>query len=455
MGSNGIESESPKHGDSVAVSEHPFILLSQSPTMVISQWKRCTQMLSTHPALMTNEILCMALEHRPPLHIVQCMLQLNPEAAFLPESGLSALQVAVQSHCSVNVVECLIRAYPLALVKTNANNDIDSRNSCHLDPLSYAKRFRSQETDLIQLLRLPLRHWMHPDNISLAGFSSVSGSSSPPTGNLAASILAKFQPTSKSSVKHKEAENECRVTTVSSFDDCSEATPVTENHGERATVASLLETKSRPGSPEGTLGAVPRSCSGQWAFPLTSILAEGGKSSPSSINTPSTKVEDPNELANIKVICLAVIRGHERLSAQLKSLAEAEEKRQQSDLKHLNALQEDMLKKVDQRLKEQLKSQLIVLDSTEQQMRARVGRLERRLVRRVSQRQQEWSQHFWDQREASIVQFARNHIEGFHNDLMDDQESHKTSDLTVVTRRRLNKTARLSTNMAEEECDVV
>lgn len=116
------------------------------------QWKQALQMLEKNTNLMTQHIFGLALQHRPALQIVRQMLQLNPKLAQLPPQGPSALQIAVQSGCATPVVRALIEAWPFALVSTNPGS--------HLDPLTYAKRFRGSEMDLIELLSQPLSYWL-------------------------------------------------------------------------------------------------------------------------------------------------------------------------------------------------------------------------------------------------------------------------------------------------------
>ena len=60
------------------------------------QWAEAMATLQKNPALMTSDILELALQHRAPLHVVRFMVGLNPDAAGVPRSGPSALQVAVR-----------------------------------------------------------------------------------------------------------------------------------------------------------------------------------------------------------------------------------------------------------------------------------------------------------------------------------------------------------------------
>ena len=97
---------------------------------------------------MTSKILIVALRNRAPLHVIRFFLSLNPKAAGIPKEGPTPLQVAVQHNASKEVVKELIEACPFALIVTTSAE--------WLDPLSYARRFRSTETELIDLLSRPL-----------------------------------------------------------------------------------------------------------------------------------------------------------------------------------------------------------------------------------------------------------------------------------------------------------
>ncbi|GKY91006.1 hypothetical protein MPSEU_000073400 [Mayamaea pseudoterrestris] len=113
-------------------------------------------LLMDHPNLITYHILCMSLKHRPFFSAVRHMLNMNPKAANVPKEGQSALQVAVQYNCSIDIVELLIAANPMALVVTDPETS--------LDPLAYAKRYRLDDGDLIELLSWPVSHWLNDAN---------------------------------------------------------------------------------------------------------------------------------------------------------------------------------------------------------------------------------------------------------------------------------------------------
>ena len=116
-----------------------------------AQWDDAMLTLKKNPALMTADILNLSLAHRAPLHVVSTMLAINPDSAGVPSSGPSALQVAIKQRCSVDVIECIIRACPYAL--------FDSCGQTY-DPLSLAKIYRREEIELIDLLSLPISYWI-------------------------------------------------------------------------------------------------------------------------------------------------------------------------------------------------------------------------------------------------------------------------------------------------------
>lgn len=115
------------------------------------QWAEAMATLQKNPALMTGDILELALQHRAPLHVVRSMVDLNPDAAGVPRSGPSALQVAVRRGCSIDVIEVIIRACPYAL--------FDSCGQTY-DPLSLTKIHRREDSDLIEMLSRPISYWI-------------------------------------------------------------------------------------------------------------------------------------------------------------------------------------------------------------------------------------------------------------------------------------------------------
>jgi hypothetical protein len=155
-----VEGSSPQSSEDEAsfterAMDHPsssaMPIGEQTKLFKESEWQKAYSMLQNNPKLMTSNVLHMALKRRAPIQLVRFMLELNPGAALVPRHGPSPLQVAVKSLCGLDVVQVILEKCPCALVVTNPGS--------YLDPLSYAKRFRSTETDLINLLGLPISHW--------------------------------------------------------------------------------------------------------------------------------------------------------------------------------------------------------------------------------------------------------------------------------------------------------
>jgi hypothetical protein len=129
-------------------------------------WRGVYETFRKNPTKLTSTFLIMILKHRPPVSLVTFMLNVNPNAASIPKQGPSALQIAVQRHCSIEVVKELIKACPFALIAINPGTNYD--------PLSYAKCFRSDEKELIDLLSLPVHHFLMMKNNKRVRDSSLS-----------------------------------------------------------------------------------------------------------------------------------------------------------------------------------------------------------------------------------------------------------------------------------------
>ena len=112
------------------------------------RWFKAASVLRADPSLMTSKLLIVALQNKAPLHVIKFFLSVNPKAAGIPKEGPTPLQVAVQYNGSKEVVYELLQACPFALVVTTSAE--------WLDPLTYARRFRTTETELIALLSRPL-----------------------------------------------------------------------------------------------------------------------------------------------------------------------------------------------------------------------------------------------------------------------------------------------------------
>ncbi|CAB9527273.1 expressed unknown protein [Seminavis robusta] len=120
------------------------------------RWIKAASLMRTDPSLVTGNILISALKNKAPINAIKFFLSVNPKAAGIPKEGPTPLQVAVQHNASKEVIRELIVACPFALIVTTSAE--------WLDPLSYARRYRSSETDLIALLSRPLGSWIHPNH---------------------------------------------------------------------------------------------------------------------------------------------------------------------------------------------------------------------------------------------------------------------------------------------------
>jgi hypothetical protein len=314
-------------------------LLSQPTAFAEEQWKRASLMLKTNPTLVTNHILCMALRHRPPLHVIHFMLHLNSKAASIPKKGPTPLQVAIQSACSLDVIKALIQACPFALVATNPGS--------YLDPLSYVKRFRPNENDLIGLLSLPLSHW-------LCGGGTNSGEA-------AGNTTSTSTDTSKQSTQSTQS---------------TPSNPSTYAYKSAAAMAQPQQQQS---------SMTPSGLNTNYNYnPIRSTLSAA----------------DRQELNNVKTLCAGVVKGHKRLSREMEACKEhvastllsanattvssAELEQQQTTLveKHQeqNAV---LLKEMQDQQQKHFRVQLIALDMKEKAMRAHVHGMERRIVQQV------------------------------------------------------------------------
>lgn len=131
---------------------------NQSALLAEQQWNKAYEMLEANPQLMTSHTLCMALKRNAPAYLIRFMLRLNPKAADIPQEGPTALQIAVQSSCPVDVVKEVLLRCPFALVATNPGS--------HLAPLAYARIHRSSETELIKLLDHPVSYWVQGTGVT-------------------------------------------------------------------------------------------------------------------------------------------------------------------------------------------------------------------------------------------------------------------------------------------------
>lgn len=124
----------------------------------MEEWQRAKAILRSNPNLMTSRVLLSTLHNKPPVKVIQFMLELNPQAAAIPKHGPTALQIAIQYGASVDVIVCLLKACPFALLVTGSD---EAQFPC---PLEYAKMERGDEADLIHVLSQSLSYWMTESN---------------------------------------------------------------------------------------------------------------------------------------------------------------------------------------------------------------------------------------------------------------------------------------------------
>ena len=130
------------------------ILVYKSTGDKMEEWQRAKAVLQANPSLMTPRILLLTLHNKPPLEVIEFMLKINPQAASIPKRGPTALQCAVRHHSSVDVIVCLLKACPFALLTSNLGDTEDK------DPLACAMDVRADETELIGILSQPLSYWL-------------------------------------------------------------------------------------------------------------------------------------------------------------------------------------------------------------------------------------------------------------------------------------------------------
>jgi hypothetical protein len=120
----------------------------------MENWDRAKAVLQANPWMMTPRILQLTLRQQPPLHVVEFMLSLNPQVAAIPKRGPTALQCAVRYGVAIDVIVCLLKACPFALLTSNLDD------TGFKDPLECAQKTRADEYDLIEILSQPLSYWL-------------------------------------------------------------------------------------------------------------------------------------------------------------------------------------------------------------------------------------------------------------------------------------------------------
>lgn len=338
-------------------------------------WRKAIRVLRANPQLMTRSILCIALRQRPPAYVVQWMLRLNPNAAAVPNQGPTPLFVAVKEECSTAVVETILQAAPLALVARAAGSPYD--------PLAHAERERSQETDLLALLRRPVSFWFPHDRSppsvreddefkheSTLGIrkrrpSSKNGTTSSSTATVdTGTTIATTDIDQDSSIpgcnrKGKSVNTGESFSSKLEIDGMPQAiTPEPPARGPRHHIPSLLH-RTRP------LGTTPERTRPQ--------------QTPSSRSPSTWTSAERQELDNVKFLCLTLLKAHRRmLDTQHEAVNEVPHSLTESE-------RQEFLREIEERQEEQARVCLIALDMKERAITALARRLEDRLTSTESQ----------------------------------------------------------------------
>lgn len=303
----------------------------QPKSFANQQWQRAAGLFKANPSLVTYNVLCMALKHRPPLSIIKYMLKINRKAAGIPKEGPTPLQVAIQHSCSNEVVRELIEACPFQLVATNPGS--------HLEPLSYVKRFRPEEKELIKLLSRPLNDWVED-------------------------VVEKSQ--TDDCDDDREGVEDDKTTAAT-----NKARGISFHYKKPSTKPTVVTPSPRRDGPPPFGGL----CVGPAPFSATTAAApttEPAMTTPVSL--PQHQYQQPplqftimdrQELANVKQLCIAVVKGHRRLSRELKALQAKDDA--------------DMLEKLQIQNDKAFKTQLIALDMKEVAMRSHLKDVETRI----------------------------------------------------------------------------
>lgn len=308
---------------------------SSVATLLQHSWRQAIQALRTNPRLMTAAILSLALRQRPPLYVVEWMLRLNPHAASVPTTGPTPLMVAVQAQCALPVVEAVLLACPLALVARPPGQ--------RMDPLTHAKKFRSSETDLVELLSRPLCHWMGEkeetkqskpvrDNYKVTTEPTKQAPASAPERH----VLGIVPPSSLRYGRNQATEHP--IPSILHRTRPIVTKPPPDKHKTSKTPTAV--TPLTPG-PRGALTGVER-----------------------------------QELDNVKYLCAALLKAHRR---QLHHQQQASADQSSSSTTLDEAERQALMKAMDERQQEQARICLIALDMKERAIQGMARRMEERL----------------------------------------------------------------------------
>jgi len=422
-----------------AISRNTSSNLSHSASIAAAadqQWTRAIGMLKNNPSLVTYHILCMALKHRPPTDVIQYMLDLNPSVASVPKTGPTPLQVAIQQPgCSLEVVKLLIQANPLALIATNPGS--------HLDPLSYVKRFRPEETALLQLLSYPVDHWVSSSNDAPGARSigflksnepkepaalawPVSSAQDLPSQNRSGSSSvndrsngANSGSTVPKTNRNHAAQNRNSIGTTNSSRTAPPPPPPPPEDNQSSASRPLRQrlissTMQHTGALDHLLCVGPSPIPSQdddeevlekdadnvesskdksktsW---ITSAALNAAPTLPArtgsyrgntTANPPLAAYhhQDREELYNVKQLCIAVVKGHKRLSRDVKGLASKIDSEHKQD--HLESRFQELFEENEK----QFEAHELVLHSKEKAMEGQFRRWEDRMKAILSEQRQ-------------------------------------------------------------------
>jgi hypothetical protein len=369
------------------------------------EWDKAYVMLQQNPKLLTRKIFCAALRRQAPVRLIAYMLHLDPAlAAAVPrnnnnkaveegeEAGPTPLQIALQSFCSMDVITELLQAYPLALVVKSPGSQ--------MYPLSYAKIIRSDEPDLIELLSRPVKFWQQQqqqnpydeygdptdddddDSVIVADTSEVT------------IATTNVPPATAATNFHKKAVI-AAVRTIRAGTE--HHTPLPQINKVPRQEPTAVWTGRRVVSPEDASqvsepASFLSSYSGGRDTTIPSVTVAPQMMHPVRINTT-----DPNEIKNVMSICMSVLKGHKRLARDMTEVQRNYDELVATESKTslpsialmIKSHGNSILQQVRATQKTFARSQLLAQQQNEQTMKGYVDRTEHRLIRSMSQRQQE------------------------------------------------------------------
>lgn len=394
-----MEEASPSNG-SAKVSRgealHGFDLLVELPnTSKLSsancadEWSKAFNMLSRNPKLLNAQILHAALTRQAPPRLISFMIEINPSVASIPKHGPTPLQVALANGSPVEVIAILVQACPFALVEKDDGSD--------LDPLSYAKKFRSDERELIHLLSHPIKFWFQGDpeySIDVPNKSAYSEATTA-LSNKSGKTIA----TTSTNLPYKSTETiaTCGLSPI-------KRSSSTEKVDGRKCMSTLREPMGNWNVRVDPVDAHKVLKGGSWEDSASFLTnyACGFDSVPSVTVEPQAmrpvknNTDDPMELKNVKLICMSVLKGHKRLTKNMaemqKHVDELVTTSHEVSLPNIAVMLtshgKTILKQVKDKHKKFADNQVVALKRTEHNMKEYVQQMEVRLAKSIAQRQQ-------------------------------------------------------------------